>query len=77
MKRLTGWFLRWLTGWADIVDGVCWVCTLGAWRPEASLHAENAWLNWVESRAANDRGLASERSGDSQQRIVGNSGGGQ
>ncbi len=55
MKRIVGWFLRWLTGWADIVDGVCWVFTLGAWRPNASLHAEKAWLDRVESHTANTR----------------------
>jgi hypothetical protein len=45
---IIGWFLRWLMGWADIVDGVCWVITFGLWCPEVSLRATAAWLDWVE-----------------------------
>ncbi len=48
MQYAVYWFYRWLTGWADIVDGVCWVVTLGLWRPEASLRAEKLFLDWIE-----------------------------
>ena len=45
---IIGWFLRYLSGWADIVDGACCVLTLGLWRPDVGLMAEKALLDWKE-----------------------------
>jgi hypothetical protein len=50
MDTLMIWWLRWLCGWADIVDGVCWVVTLGVWRPDAAMRVERWLLDWTEKR---------------------------
>jgi hypothetical protein len=52
MNAVAGWFLRWLTGWGDLIDGVSWVVTLGIWRPDVSLRTERMWLDWVERHDA-------------------------
>ena len=49
-------FALWLTGWADIIDGVCIVITLGFWYPDLSLKAERFFLDVVEEQERKVKG---------------------
>lgn len=49
---LQGWWYLWIAGWANLVDGLITVCSLGMVNPSLRLHAENALLTWVEKRGA-------------------------
>jgi hypothetical protein len=47
-------WLGWLVGWANLLDGVCLVVTLGKWCPEVSYRAEFKWLDCVEAEATKE-----------------------
>lgn len=53
-NKIYGWFLKWLMGPADIVDGVCWIVTFACWRPDLGLRAADAWLDWEGECKTND-----------------------
>lgn len=50
MWRVAGWFLWWLIGWGDLLDGICWIATFGLLQPDASLRLIKVWMDIQEER---------------------------